>query len=65
MTASAAIEIVITPSGRQYDLLVADLETLRMAGAVSSTQAIVDAVHAAALRSRMVVAPTTQQKRAA
>ena len=44
----ADMEIVMTPTPAQYEQLVHDLGVLREAGAESNTQAIVDAVRAAA-----------------
>jgi hypothetical protein len=45
-------EIVITPAPTEYRQLVADLETLRNAGAASNTAAIVETIHREAARVR-------------
>lgn len=51
MTKPQYVEINITPSTDQYQQLARDLALLRKRGAASNTQAILDAVRAAAVGS--------------
>ena len=52
-TAAPALRIEITPTPSQYCELCRDLETLRGRGAHSNTEAILQAVRAAALDDRI------------
>jgi hypothetical protein len=61
----SAPRIEITPTPEQYDQLCRDLKALRRSGAPTNTAAILDAVRAAAARSKIQRTTTAKRTRGA
>jgi hypothetical protein len=57
--------VEITPSPSEYEQLCSDLQELRLSGAISNTAAILDAVRAAAVGSKMLRQAAPQRTRGA